>query len=544
MRDTTLLVGLLGLIFLAAGCSVTLENDPSTGPGGAGSGTAGAPGGGAGATGGVTGDATGGAAGDATGGATGDATGGATGDASGGGQGGPDPADIPTCEEYCELIMTVCTGDNQQYPSKLACVAYCEDWAGIPPGTSDDKDANTIGCRLYHATVASASAPESHCFHAGPSGAGHCGPLCQTYCQLSQRNCTGPNALWPSMIDCLNACEPWNDGAAGDEAGNSKECRIHWLGLAGTEPPGSADAHCSKASVDGGGVCVADGCTPECAAGAQCGPDGCGGSCGTCGAGSTCQADKCVAGCEPTCSAAAQCGPDGCGGTCGDCAAGESCKVDQCVSDCVPSCAPGAQCGPDGCGGSCGECSGGLSCKEDQCVTECVPACPTEAECGGDGCGGSCGSCPSGSICQAKKCVAPCAPSCGADIECGPDGCGGSCGTCSGGLGCVAGKCTTDCVPYCAPANECGSDGCGGSCGACGAGLSCVGKKCVAAPCGPITYEGCCDGTLLKYCNNTALTQQDCASQPCGWDPTSNFYTCGKTGADPSGTHPIACPAP
>ena len=104
-------------------------------------------------------------------------------------------------------------------------------------------------------------------------------------------------------------------------------------------------------------------CTPKtCAsAGAVCGSlaDGCGKtlSCGTCAAGKTCSANKCVtATCTPkTCTTAgADCGSasDGCGGTlaCGSCATGTTCSANKCVTsgggttwDCASSSYGGAQ---------------------------------------------------------------------------------------------------------------------------------------------------------------------------------------------------------
>ncbi len=63
-------------------------------------------------------------------------------------------------------------------------------------------------------------------------------------------------------------------------------------------------------------------CVPDCA-GKVCGPNGCGGSCGTCQANEVCQGGACL--CVPNC-ASRECGPDGCGGTCKPgCAAGVPC---------------------------------------------------------------------------------------------------------------------------------------------------------------------------------------------------------------------------
>lgn len=100
--------------------------------------------------------------------------------------------------------------------------------------------------------------------------------------------------------------------------------------------------------------------------------------------------------CVPACTDRA-CGPDGCGGTCGTCAAPDACADGQCTPcvgpDCV--CAPSCQgrvCGPDGCGGSCGQCPAGALCASsglcvvptyagnDTCASAAaIPALPFEA---------------------------------------------------------------------------------------------------------------------------------------------------------------------
>ncbi len=169
-------------------------------------------------------------------------------------------------------------------------------------------------------------------------------------------------------------------------------------------------------------------CTPSCS-GKACGSDGCGGSCGTCAAGTACDgAGRCV--CAPAC-AGKQCGSDGCGGSCGTCAAGTACdSAGRCV--CAPDCA-GKQCGSDGCGGSCGSCAAGTACDgAGRCA--CAPDCAGRA-CGSDGCGGSCGSCAPGLACDEGTGQCVCAPDC-AGKACGPDGCGGSCGECAAGQKC------------------------------------------------------------------------------------------------------------
>ncbi len=61
--------------------------------------------------------------------------------------------------------------------------------------------------------------------------------------------------------------------------------------------------------------------------------------------------------------------------------------------------------------------------------------------------------------------------------------------------------------------------------------------------CGSVSYEGCCDGTTLKYCDSGKLETLDCTKSPkCGWDSSGKYYDCGTSGgADPAGKHPKAC---
>jgi secreted trypsin-like serine protease len=72
--------------------------------------------------------------------------------------------------------------------------------------------------------------------------------------------------------------------------------------------------------------------------------------------------DQYLPACTPMCSGKG-CGPDGCGGSCGTCANGESCtSAGQCMPVCTPQCS-GKSCGSDGCGGTCGTCGSGQTCS-------------------------------------------------------------------------------------------------------------------------------------------------------------------------------------
>jgi hypothetical protein len=64
--------------------------------------------------------------------------------------------------------------------------------------------------------------------------------------------------------------------------------------------------------------------------------------------------------CTPGCDGVI-CGSDGCGGSCGTCDAGTTCEGGVCL--CVADCS-GQVCGSDGCGGSCGSCQGYMACAD------------------------------------------------------------------------------------------------------------------------------------------------------------------------------------
>jgi len=66
-----------------------------------------------------------------------------------------------------------------------------------------------------------------------------------------------------------------------------------------------------------------------------------------------------------------------------------------------------------------------------------------------------------------------------------------------------------------------------------------------AVACGAVTYEGCCsDANVVIFCDNGQLAGGICASPSCGWDSANAYYSCqSDADADPSATHPRACPA-
>ena len=197
----------------------------------------------------------------------------------------------------------------------------------------------------------------------------------------------------------------------------------------------------------------------------------------------------CPAECEPQCDGKV-CGPDGCGGSCGTCDVGGCTDDGQCVDACDGLTYEGCCVGdtlryclegvveemgcntPDNPDSICGWFAGsdayamGYYCGAEQdpdgqplldpagdpsgafplaCEGACVPVCDGKV-CGDDGCGGVCGACGPGQTCSVDgaACEGVCQPACEGKV-CGDDGCGGVCGTCDEGADCIEGACHAPC---------------------------------------------------------------------------------------------------
>ena len=185
-----------------------------------------------------------------------------------------------------------------------------------------------------------------------------------------------------------------------------------------------------------------------------------------------------------------------------------------------------------------------VRCEDGTTVSDDCSGLAVAAVCGWDeqngryGCGFA-GADPSGLV--SPMCPGNCEPDC-LGSQCGPDGCGSFCGSCPDENElCVDGLC--QCIGNCCYA-ECGDDGCGGFCGNCEPSELCENGFCVLAGCQGLTWEGCCDGEILRFCANDQPYVNDCSAAPhCGWNPSTGFYGCNMVGdEDPAGEHPIACP--
>jgi hypothetical protein len=159
------------------------------------------------------------------------------------------------CASYCDEIMASCTGASEQYKSKASCLSVC---AAFPLGNISDVDGNTLGCRLYHAGVASMNAAfaATHCPHAGITGgdkdvmnnmAAVCGEGCDAFCDVAKAVCTGANSQYGSKQACLVDCKSFKADVAtystADVNKNDFGCRAYHLTVAATDAV-SATAHC------------------------------------------------------------------------------------------------------------------------------------------------------------------------------------------------------------------------------------------------------------------------------------------------------------
>lgn len=147
---------------------------------------------------------------------------------------------MTAAEKYCANMKSNCTGANAQYPNDASCAAAA---AAFPAGMDSDMAGNTVGCRLYHSGAAMAD-PMTHCAHAGPSGDGACGTICEGFCDFAVKTCA---TEWPDKTACMTACAALPDAMGSYNtsftAGNSIECRLYHLSVAATDAA-SATTHC------------------------------------------------------------------------------------------------------------------------------------------------------------------------------------------------------------------------------------------------------------------------------------------------------------
>jgi hypothetical protein len=145
------------------------------------------------------------------------------------------------CTQYCEDVMSSCTGEFALYGTTDVCLAVC---AALPQGNRDEPGGNTMACRAKYAEFARGGEPDVNCPIAGPGGSGTCGDDCESYCMLFEKACEDslPN-------DCERKCSGLaNDGkfdVIKHHDGDYMQCRLVHSSTALGDP----DTHCWHATI-------------------------------------------------------------------------------------------------------------------------------------------------------------------------------------------------------------------------------------------------------------------------------------------------------
>jgi hypothetical protein len=149
-----------------------------------------------------------------------------------------------SCADYCDTVMSACTGQNAVYASGATCLAVC---ALLEPGDPEEPSGNTFACRNFFAQNAERE-PDDYCSSAGPGGDGTCGSDCEAYCALFSQVC--PDEAEEQGTDsCVDQCGALPDhrgfDVVGDHGGNTVECRLVHVSSASLSPA----EHCQHAQL-------------------------------------------------------------------------------------------------------------------------------------------------------------------------------------------------------------------------------------------------------------------------------------------------------
>jgi len=174
----------------------------------------------------------------------------------------PDAAAVDlTCTNYCTTIATSCTGNLSQFGGMNAadatahCMGTCATFMN-----SATQSGDTLGCHLYHAQVAGMPGMSTaHCPHAGPGGdaigatTATCGDNCTNFCSIVMGACTGTNAAYANIGDCMTACGQFTTTAkytvdtttfpSMNPTGNTLACRLYHATNAAVSAA-AAGTHC------------------------------------------------------------------------------------------------------------------------------------------------------------------------------------------------------------------------------------------------------------------------------------------------------------
>jgi hypothetical protein len=156
---------------------------------------------------------------------------------------GPPATEDPSCPDMCRVAMVACE-DNAVYDDTETCIATCE---ALPLGSNTDTHENSVGCRHYH-SYNSILGPATHCSHAGPGGAGHCGEIvdgagnCESYCILARAGCPTAyaNEFGADDAACQEVCATIPGVADDSDTTDFNETELYSVALAESGDPAFA----------------------------------------------------------------------------------------------------------------------------------------------------------------------------------------------------------------------------------------------------------------------------------------------------------------
>jgi hypothetical protein len=228
---------------------------------------------------------------------------------------------------FCDTTMPDGSVNDRDCGRATSC---CRSLAEPAPACQTAADCAAQGCRTKACT-------NGQCVYSiladGPDPDGACGSEVSGHC--CEGACCNPGATEcnPEGLCCAPNCAGRECGPDGCGNGTCGSCPS---GATCNTQTGQCVSSCGPQSCPTG-CCQAGDCEPG-DSGQACGTGGA--PCAKCGAGSRCQNQHCT--CVPDCDNK-DCGPDGCGGSCGTCSSGQVCDEDD--GECICT---GQTC-PNGC---------------------------------------------------------------------------------------------------------------------------------------------------------------------------------------------------
>ncbi|HEY2365014.1 MAG TPA: hypothetical protein VGH87_01465 [Polyangiaceae bacterium] len=158
------------------------------------------------------------------------------------------------CPQYCIDIAQTCTANDSQYPStdnSATCIRICGAINTVP-----EAGTNTIACRELNVSSAKdetdPNAKHQDCVGAGISAINCGASQCEAFCAADLALCTGTNAVFKTVDECVTACAAWGtsfDGALIGSTGDTLQCRTYHLELSQTGIAADLITHCAHTGV-------------------------------------------------------------------------------------------------------------------------------------------------------------------------------------------------------------------------------------------------------------------------------------------------------